>query len=76
MTVGYVVIGLVGIGSMLLTSAFDGSLAGKPSGVTDLLRLIGIEPYFTFCLPTRLYARKTGTSASSVMGSSSEGTAQ
>ncbi len=49
----WVMLGLAAFGVALLTIAgtLGGSLAGNPSGISDLVRLLGWEVYSTFYVP-------------------------
>ena len=41
----------VGVGLLTITGTLGGSLAAKPSGISDLVRLLGWEVYTTFYVP-------------------------
>ena len=41
----------LGVGFLTITGTLGGSLAGNPSGISDLVRLLGWEVYTTFYVP-------------------------
>ncbi len=41
----------VGVGLLTITGTLGGSTAGNPSGISDLVRLLGWEVYTTFYVP-------------------------
>ena len=41
----------VGVGLLTITGTLGGSVAGNPSGISDLVRLLGWEVYTTFYVP-------------------------
>ncbi len=49
----WIMLGLsaVGVGLLTITGTLGGSLAGNPSGISDLVRLMGWEGYTTFYVP-------------------------
>ena len=49
----WIMLGLsaVGVGLLTITGTLGGSLAAKPSGISDLVRLLGWEVYTTFYVP-------------------------
>lgn len=49
----WVMLGLsaLGVGLLTITGTLGGSLAGNPSGISDLVRLLGWEVYTTFYVP-------------------------
>jgi Predicted membrane protein (DUF2231) len=49
----WIMLGLsaLGVGFLTITGTLGGSLAGNPSGVSDLIRLFGWEVYTTFYVP-------------------------
>ena len=44
-------LGALGVGLLTITGTLGGSLAGNPSGVSDLVRALGWEVYTTFYVP-------------------------
>lgn len=44
-------LGALGVGLLTVTGTLGGSLAGNPSGISDLVRGLGFEVYTTFYVP-------------------------
>ncbi len=49
----WIMLGLaaIGVGALTITGTLGGSLAGNPTGISDLVRLMGWEVYTTFYVP-------------------------